>query len=55
MADLFALQEKIRLGYKLTSSQEAFVIKSTDDKGRVSRRKFTGLEEFPRSAIDLEE
>lgn len=55
MADLYALQEKLRLGYKLTPSQEAFVLKSTDELGRVSRRKFIGLEEYPDSVIDFEE
>lgn len=55
MADLYALQEKLRLGYTLTASQEAFLIKSTDELGRVSRRKFIGLAEYPDSVIDFEE
>lgn len=52
--DLYSLQFKISRGYKLTASEEAFVTKSTDDKGRVSRRKFIGIEEYPNSVIDFD-
>lgn len=53
--DLFSLQEKIRRGYQLTSAEEAFLIKSADSQGRVSRRQFIGLAEYPNSQVDLTE
>ena len=52
MADLPNLQIKIAKGYRLTSAEQLTMIKSLDDSGRVSRRRFTGVEEPPNSWID---
>ena len=53
--DLYAIQEKIRLGAKLTPAQQAFVMKSADEQGRVNRRRFIGLNDYPNSVIDFDE
>lgn len=52
MISLAIIQEKIRLGYALNPSEQAFVDKSTDDRGRISARKFSGLSEPPDSIAD---
>lgn len=53
--DLYALQEKIRKGYEISPAEQAFMMKSTDDQGRVSRRQFIGWRESPDSVIDFDD
>ena len=53
--DLYAIQEKIRRGAPLTPAQQAFVMKCADEKGRVNRRRFIGLNDYPNSVIDFDE
>lgn len=53
--DLYAIQEKIRRGIELTPAQKAFVAKSADELGRVNRRRFIGLKDYPNSVIDFDE
>lgn len=49
------LEKKIANGHPLSPSEQAFVMRSCDGNGTVSRRKFTGLAEYPQSEIDVEE
>ena len=52
MIGLYDIQFKLKKGIPLTPAQEAFVMKSADEKGRPSRRKFQGLAEPPKSVVD---
>ena len=54
MPDISNIQYKLKMGYKITPAEQAFLDKAADKDGVVSRRKFTGIAEYPDSVIDLD-
>lgn len=48
-------ETKVAKGYTLTTAEQAFMMKSCDNDGSVSRRRFTGLADYPTSEIDVRE